>query len=209
MTVTATREERASVTTGPTPRARRLLLAGILLSLLTPALVWLANPPLTLWPLILVAFVPMAVAQHYVLPARWSPLAVGIGFGGSYAAYFSWGLAGGEVGIVYQLLPVYVGLIAAGLAWRSRRFQERTDYRWFVVSFPLVWTAIEFLRSSGSETAGGTWGFHTYTMFEHPTLLQPIAVTGVIGLQLLIVLVNFAVAGVVLARLSGHAPRRM
>ena len=109
-----------------------------------------------LWPLVFVAFVPMVVAQHRVLPRRWSSLAIGIGIGGAFAVHLSPGLADGDVAIVYQLMPLYLAAIAAGIAWRSRTFQERTGHRWLAVSFPVAFTAIEFLRSSGTETFGGT-----------------------------------------------------
>lgn len=181
------------------------VLAGLGLVALTPVLVLLANPPVGVWPLIFVAFVPMIVAQHRVLPARWSWLAPAIGIGGAYAVYFSPGLAGGEVAFVFQLFPVYVGLLAALIAGRSRRFAERTGYRWFVLSAPLAWTAIDFVRSIGNETLGGTWGFHAYALFEHPALLQPVSVFGITGLQLLILLSSWAVEGLVL---RGRAARR-
>ena len=180
----------------------RAVIVGLLTALVTPVLVLLANPPFGWWPLITVAFVPMLVAQHRVLPARWSWLGVAVGIGGTYAVYFSPGLADGDVRFVYQLFPLYIAVIAAVVAGRGRRFHVRTRYRWFTVSFPLAWTAIEFLRSSGSETLGGTWGFQVYGLWGHPALLQPISVTGVIGLQLLVLLVNWAIAGAVLVRLA-------
>src|SRR4051812_48608549 len=183
------------------------VVAGLLLALLTPVLVGLANPPFGLWPLIFVAFVPMVIAQHTVVPRRLSGLAVGVAIGGTWAVYFSWGLAEGGTALVYQLMPLYVVGIAAAIAWRSRRFHERTNYRWFLISFPLAWTAIEFLRSTGSETLGGTWGYHAYALFQHPILLQPISIFGITALQLLIFLVNFAIAGLILVAMK-RIPRR-
>ncbi len=208
MALTARHATEASAAAGaPRPErwdgsAGRRIVAGVLVALLTPVLVLLANPPFGWWPLILVAFVPMLVAQHRVLPHRWSWMGVALGIGGTYAVYLSPGLADGEVAVVYQLFPVYLAVIAALVAGRSRTFHTRTGYRWFTVSFPLAWTAIEFLRSSGSETFGGTWAFQVYGLWDHPALLQPISVTGIIGLQLLVLLVNWALAGAVLARLA-------
>ena len=147
----------------------------MLLAVATPLLVLVANPPVGVWPLIFVAFTPMVVSQHRVLPRRWSWLAPAIGIGGAYAVYFSPGLADGDVAIVFQLMPLYVAVIAGLVAGRGRAFAERTGYRWIAVSAPLAWTAIDFVRSTGSETMGGTWGFHAYALYDHPLLLQPSA----------------------------------
>lgn len=189
------------------PEQRGRVVAGICLALLTPILVGLASSPVDLWPLIFVAFVPMVIAQHHVLPARLSGVAVGLGIGGAWAIIFSWGLTQVGVKVVYQLAPVYLAIVAAALAWRGRRFHERTNYRWFLLTFPLAYTAIEFLRASGSETLGGTWGYYAYVLYRHPLLLQPISIFGITVLQLLIFVINFAIAGLVLAVL-GHMSRR-
>ena len=165
----------------------------------------LANPPFGVWPLIFVAFVPMVLAQHRVLPRRRSWLAPALGIGGAYAVYFSPGLADGEVAIVFQLFPIYVAAIAALVAGRGRGFAEHTGYRWIAVSVPVAWTAIDFIRSTGNETMGGTWGFHAYALHDHPALLQPVSVFGITGLQLLILLSSWAIAGWILRGRDGRA----
>lgn len=180
------------------PGTRSRVVVGLALALVTPILIALANPPFGVWPLVFVAFVPMVVAQHRILPPRWSSFAIGVGIGGAFAVHLSPGLADGDVAIVYQLMPLYLASIAAGVAWRSRWFQERTGYRWLAVSFPVAFTAIEFLRSSGTETFGGTWGFQAYALWKHPVLLQPISVFGITGLHLLIFVINWTVAAAVL-----------
>jgi apolipoprotein N-acyltransferase len=166
-------------------------------------LVLVANPPVGVWPLIFVAFVPMVMAQHRVLPRRRAWLAPAVGIGGAYAVYFSPGLADGDVAIVFQLMPLYVAVIAGLVAGRSRTFAERTGYRWIALSAPVAWTAIDFLRSTGSETMGGTWGFHAYALSAHPLLLQPVSVFGITGLQLLILLTSWAIAGWILRGRAG------
>ena len=177
---------------------------GVLLSLATPVLVLLANPPVGVWPLIFVAFTPMVVAQHRVLPRRWSFLAPAIGVGGAYAVYFSPGLRDGDVAIVFQLMPLYIAAIAALVAGRSRGFSERTACRWIALSAPVAWTAIDFVKSTGSETLGGTWGFHAYALSDHPLLLQPVSVFGIVGLQFLILLSSWAVGGWILRGRAGR-----
>ncbi|HEX9681648.1 MAG TPA: nitrilase-related carbon-nitrogen hydrolase [Acidimicrobiales bacterium] len=207
MTTTATRPDEALALDedqeAPATQPGHLL-GGLALGAVTPLLVLLANPPVGWWPLIFVAFVPMVVAQHRTLPRRWSWLAPAIGVGGSYAVYFSPGLADGEVAVVFQLFPVYVGLIAVLVSGRSRAFAERTGYRWIAVSAPLGWIAIDFLRSTGDETLGGTWGFHAYALHDHPALLQPVSVFGIVGLQLLILLSSWAIAGWILRGAAGR-----
>ncbi len=177
---------------------------GLLLSALTPVLVVAANPPVGLWPLIFVAFAPMVVAQHRVLPRRRSWLAPAIGIGGAYAVYFSPGLRDGDVAVVFELMPLYVAVIAVLVAGRGRAFGERTGLRWIAVSAPVCWTAIDFVRSTGSETMGGTWGFHAYALHDHPLLLQPLSVFGITGLQLLVLLPSWAAAGLVLRGRAGR-----
>ena len=187
------------------------MLRGVALSLLTVVLVALAFPPVGWWPCILVAFVPMLVAQHRVLPARWSAVALGVGIGGMFAFHLSPGLAEGDVAPAVHLWPLFVAALVAVLAWRSRAFHERTSYRWFLVSGPIAWVALDFLRASGTEVLAATFGYRSYALYEHPLLLQPISVFGIHGLELLILLVNWAAAAIAIAaidrRRGGAGPR--
>ncbi|MFL5839783.1 MAG: apolipoprotein N-acyltransferase, partial [Thermoleophilaceae bacterium] len=59
----------------------RSLAAGVALAALGGATLVLASPPYGLWPLVLVGFAPIVVAQHHVLPERWSGAALALGFG--------------------------------------------------------------------------------------------------------------------------------
>ncbi|MCZ7525364.1 MAG: hypothetical protein M5U14_02610 [Acidimicrobiia bacterium] len=192
----------------PGGTAGRIVL-GLALALLSGGLATLAFPPFELWPLVWVAFVPMVVAQHRVMPARWSGVAIGVGFGAYFSGQLSNGLAQDSVAIAFQLLPLYVALLVTALAWRSRAFHERTGYRWLAVSMPVAWVALDFLRATGQALFGGTWANPVYALFRHPAFLQPVSVFGIYGLELLILVVNFALAGVAIAvldRRSGRVP---
>lgn len=183
----------------PAPPDRSRIALGLGLAL-AGAVAWtLALPPFDLWPLIWVGFVPVVVAQHRVLPARWSGLAMAVGVGGFYAGQLSPGLADGEVAIAFQLLPVYVALLVWGLAWRSRRFHVQTGYRWLALATPIVWVAIDFLRASGNAALGGTFANPAYALWSIPGFLQPLSVFGIYGLELLILLTNWALAVGVIA----------
>jgi len=127
-------------TTAPAPATRPMMrtAAGVALGLASGGLATLAFPPFELWPLIFVAFVPMVVAQHRILPKGLGPLAPGAAIGAYYAGQLS----------------------------------------------------------------AGTWGNPVYALYAQPWLLQPLTVFGLFGLELLLLVINFAVAGLVIALLD-------
>lgn len=205
MTTAAASQEARPATGGP-GRALLEVAGGIAVSLLTGLLIWLAFDPVGWWPLIFVAFVPMVVAQHRILPASLSGVAPGIGIACLIAHEVSGGLADGGVAWYYQLFPLYIGVIIAGVAWRSRRFQERTGYRWFLISFPAAWVAVDFLRAlSAVDFLGGTWGSPSYALYGQHWLLQPLSVFGHFGLELVLLVVNFAVARAAIALIDSRS----
>ena len=187
-----------------TPAAGPRVLAAVGLAVASGALATLAFPPFGAWPLIFVAFVPMVVAQHRVAPLRWSGAVFGLGIGTFIAGQLSVGLHQGDVAPFFELMPLYFAGIFTLVAWRSRRFHERTDYRWLFITTPLAWVAIDFIRCVGALSAlGGTWANPVYALYRIPTFLQPISVFGMYGLELLLLVVNFAVATAVIRRIDG------
>ena len=176
--------------------------AGVALALLSAVLAALSLPPYPVWPLVFVAFVPMLVAQHRILPPRWAALAPGITIGLYFGSQMLRSLREAGVPFVVQLLPLYAGLMAAALAWRSRRFHEQTGYRWFFLATPAAWVAIDFLRGSGVAVLGGTWGNPAYALWSQAPLIQPVSIFGTYGLELLILVVNWSIAGMAIAALD-------
>jgi apolipoprotein N-acyltransferase len=174
---------------------------GVLLALVTPLLI-IAAFRFGVWPLVWVAFVPMVVAQHRVLPARWSGLGPAIGIGGMFGFHLSPGLVDGGLPVLAVVWPALMALLIAPIVWRSRRFHEATAYRWFLLSAPIGWVALDFLRTRGNEVFAATFGYPAYAMWHHPALLQPVSVFGINGLELLIFLVNWALAGAAIAWLD-------
>lgn len=173
---------------------RTRVLAGLALSLLSGLLaVWSLEDyhvPALVW----VALVPGLVAQHRVLPRRWSGLGLGITVGVLFQGYLGPGLSNADLPWYLYVYGVWIGLFIALLSMRSRSFHEATRYRWFLIATPLAWIGIDFVRSQMTEVFGGTWGFLAYALYERPALIQPVSVFGVYGLQLLILVVNFALA---------------
>lgn len=192
----------ASGATRPGAGAVRTI-AGLACAALSGVLANLAFPPTGYWLLIFIAFTPMAIAQHRLMPRALAPLAPGVGIAVFYAGQLSAGLADGQVAWYIQLWPLYVGLFVAALCWPGRRFHERTQYRWLAISFPLAWTGIDAARMlSGVDVLAGTWGNPAYALYEQPHLLQPLSIFGIFALQFLLLVINFAIAGLVLAALD-------
>jgi apolipoprotein N-acyltransferase len=200
-----TEERLAEAPAVAAPDTRRRIVLGLALAVLTGVLGTLALPPFGIWPLIWVAFVPMLVAQHRVMPRRWSGVAFGVGFATYLAPQITPGFTEAGLSPFYQLFPVFAAAAVAALAWRSRAFHERTGYRWFILATPVAWVAIDFLRLiSGRADLGGTWWNPVYALYSIPSFLQPVNVFSIFGLELLLLVVNFAVAALVLARLDGR-----
>jgi apolipoprotein N-acyltransferase len=169
---------------------------------LSATLLVLAFPPYDFWPLIFVGLVPMILAQHRVLPRRLSGLALGLGVGGFFWGYFGGMFAGGPW--YMRWLPLIIGPVAALIGHGDRAFHERTRYRWFVLHGAAVWVGIEFIR--GCLPAMGTWGFVGYALYEQAWLIQPVSIFGIYGLDLLIMVVNYALALGLLTALERRYP---
>ncbi|MBV9665494.1 MAG: hypothetical protein JOZ37_16110 [Actinobacteria bacterium] len=211
MAITTEKLETSAASTSATPPSAppavpqpSTLLPALGLGLLSGVLVILAYPPFNAWPLAFVAFVPMIVGQHRVAPPRWSGAVFGVGIGVMLAGALSIGLYQDRVAPVFQLLPVFMAVIFAVAMRRSRRFHERTGYRWLWITTPLAWVAVDFGRTLGALSAlGGTFANPVYTLFPIKTFLQPISVFGMYGLELLLLVINYAIATAIIRRLDG------
>lgn len=158
------------------------------LSLFSAVALTAAFPPYELWPLVFVALVPMIVAQYWLFPIAWSGLAYGLGIGGFFLFYMSLG------GLIPFLvwLPVPIFFVAGFIGWRERVFNEKTSAWLFWLLGPILWVGIEMIR--GLVPFFGTWGFPAYTLYNQPWLIQPVSVFSIYGLDLLILMVNYAIA---------------
>ncbi len=170
---------------------------GLALAALSAAMLVLAFPPHSLWPLIWVAFVPLLLAQYRVLPPRWAALAPAVAYGGWMGVYFTQIFGLGRGAWYMQAWPLIVAGLAFVMGRGDRPFHERTGYRWFVVQGAVAWIGLEMIR--GFVPALGTWAFVGYPLWAQTWLLQPLAIFGIYGLDLLIMLVNFALALAALA----------
>jgi len=177
--------------------------AGLALAVASGALLFLAFPPYPLWPAIFVAAVPFLVAQHCVLPRRWSALAPAIAIGGWIGMYFSkiFGFGGGGAWYM-RALPLLIAVFVFFLERSTRPLHERTDYRWFVLQGVVGWIGFEMIRTFIPTM--GTWAFVGYPLYAQLWFIQPLSVFGIFGLDVVIMLINFVLAQLALAAFDGR-----
>lgn len=174
--------------------------AGVVLSALSGTLATLAFPPFGIWPLIFIAWVPMIVAQHWVLPARLSGIALGVGIGSFFAGYSGLTYSGFELWVWF--IPVVVGALIALLASGERHEHEKSHYARFIFAFPLAYAAVDFLRGFAPGIA--TRGYPAYALFSQPWLIQPVSLFSIHALNLLILCINWTIAAGVLVLLHSR-----
>ena len=185
--------------------SRGRLLGGLGLSVLSAVfliVIWEAFG--NLWWLTFVAFVPMYVAQYRVLPRRWSAVPVGTAFAAYYLALAALGSSVLPVWTILATAAVF-GFVGLGIGIVLRPFAERTNYRWFVVQFGLIWVAIDLLVQD-NETIG-TYSWIAYRIGGHPEFVQPVSVLSTPALNLLLHVVNAAIALAVLALIDRRWPQ--
>jgi apolipoprotein N-acyltransferase len=150
----------------------------------------LAFPPYNLGLLIWIGFIPMLVTQYRVLPARLSSLASAIAIGGWLGVLLV--PMFGSKSFFMATIPLLTGLLVFFVDKNKRLFHARSGNRWFVLEGAVGWVGLEMLRSF--IPALGTWLFVGYPLWSQPWLLQPLSVFGIYGLDLLIMLGNYALA---------------
>lgn len=194
----------ASQGSGPAPargRSGRRVLAGIVVATVSAVLLFVVwDGRGNVWPASFVAFVPMFIAAYRVFPRRWSGLAFGIAAAGYWLAYatFTATIIGPAAVAGISLL---MGVIWTGIGSFERPFTERTSYRWFVVSFALVWTAIEVLGQLSVYLGSVFW--FAYRLAPAPALAQPVSWFSTPALTFVLIMCNAGFALIVM-RLMDH-----
>lgn len=164
---------------------------GLFLSLVSAALVTLSMPPYGIWPLAILGFLPMILAQYRILPERMSSLASAITIGGLVGFYIMDAFLNLPGAPWYmRLLPVLFGLFVLLTDSKTRKFHELTNYRWLVLNGALGWVGVEMIR--GFIPMLGTWGFISYSYFKQPWLIQPVSIFGIYGLSLVNMLAGYS-----------------
>lgn len=172
---------------------------GIRLALLAGLLLFLANPPFTLWPLAWVALVPLIVSVNRAgrwRQAMWRGYLFGWAFLGPTWYWTGLTIVGwthSPIGwlawfVLTLILASYYGLWGAATWWVSRRVTGH----WRVVAPAALWALMEWLRTVGATTM--PWAQVSYTQYHFLPVLQIAEWTGAYGVSFLILLLNAALA---------------
>lgn len=175
-----------------TPSTIARIAAGVGVSALTAVTLILAFHPYNVWFLAFFALVPMLIAQHRILPRKWSGLAPATGVGGWLFVFLASMFGGSPAVRVIQIVVLVIIVIQLFTLPGVRRFHEQTDYRWFISQGVADWVGFEMIRSFIPPI--NTHAFIAQTMYTQPWMLQPISIFSIYGLGILLTLINFALA---------------
>lgn len=164
---------------------------GVALSALSGVMLLLAFPPYGLWPLAWFALVPGLLAQYRLMPAKWTSLASAI-YSGLWLGPFLARLFGPGYGPVFQYLGVWIAILNFFLA-KDRKFHQLTKYRWFIFQGVIAWVGFEMIRATFIPVIA-TSAFIGYTQARQAWVIQPVSIFSVYGLNLVIILFNYALA---------------
>lgn len=93
------------------------------------------------------ALIPMLIAQHRILPRKWSGLAPAVGIGGWLFVFLTAMFGGNPAVRVIQIVVAVIIIVQVFTVPGVRRFHEQTSYRWFVLQGIADWVGIEMIRS--------------------------------------------------------------
>ncbi len=170
---------------------RTNFLLGVGLSVLSGVMLLLAFPPYGIWWLAWFGFVPAVFAQYRLFPMKYAHLAPTIYilvWLGPYMAR----LFGTEFGPFFTYLGVLIAVLVFFLN-RERAFIERTGYRWLVLQGVLGWVGFEMVRATFIPLVA-TSAFIGYTQAAQAWVIQPVSIFSVYGMNIVIMLVNYALA---------------
>jgi apolipoprotein N-acyltransferase len=177
---------------------------AILLAGASGLLLAVAFPPYDLWPLVWLAFVPVALGEARLLPPRLAGLGAGIAAFAFVAIYARDITTLPGTPLLIRAIPLSSGLLAFAAARSTRGLRARLGPVRSGLFIAFGWVGLELARSFVPIT--GTWAFVAYTLWQQPWLIQPVSVVGVYGLGLFILLVNVAATLLGLSILDRFVP---
>jgi apolipoprotein N-acyltransferase len=169
---------------------------GVALSVFSGGMLLISFPPYGIWPLAWIAFVPYLFAQYRLFPRKWSSLAPALALL-VWLGPFMARLFGTQFGPFFTFLGVLIALLTY-FGNNERGFIEKSDYRWFIPQGILNWVGFEMIRATIIPLVA-TSAFIGYTQATQPWITQPVSIFSVYGLNLVLMLVNFALAQAAMA----------
>lgn len=168
-----------------TPEAGNVALWRVFLAgLIHGVLVLLASPPLSWWPLCLLALVPLAwAAKQTTTRPLITALVFGLGVLPQWAIQQWWVNAISNLGypfIVLALTCIHVAFVFVHL-----RLRERWARIPLAIWIALLWTGLEFLRGEIICT-GYAWGYVAHPLIDASALAAPARVGGIYLITLLL-----------------------
>ena len=174
-------------------------------AILSAVLLILSFPDFNLWPLAWCALVPLLVLVA-MNRGRWRPFFLGwlfgtvFFYGSCYWLTYSMIHTGGISPLVAYLLllpgavllGIFPGLFGFFIACAIRRWETPA-----ILLAPVIWSAVEWLRL---EVTGQLWNAIGYSQAFRPSLIGPARWGGVYAVGALLVLVNAAIALVLIRR---------
>jgi apolipoprotein N-acyltransferase len=134
----------------------------------------------------------MLVAQYRVLPLKWSWIAATI-TGTLFVLWLVVMLFGISMQTSFVLLiPIIVSIKDYFSVKSNRQFHEGTQYRYFLLEGIFGWVGFEMIRSFVPLVR--MHGFIGHMVHTQPWLIQPVSIFSIYGLNLVLVLVNSALA---------------
>ncbi|MDD2889930.1 MAG: apolipoprotein N-acyltransferase [bacterium] len=140
--------------------------------------------------IIFVSFIPLLFACLYESPSHRNAFKYSFISGGIFAAGLLYWILFLDAPIKAWLwlgvflLFIYFGLVFGVTLWIIRHLHKKS-----VLLIPIVWTAIEFLRSLTNDV-GFPWGSMGYTIISYLPLIQSAEFAGLPGITFFILLIN-------------------
>lgn len=160
-----------------------ILLAASMPGFDVPFLGWIALVPL------LIALITSPAKEHYGIALPFG-LILSIGVHNWYPDIFSPSLG--------YFLILAVGTFYAGIFQLGAWLYIRLHNAWKLLSFPVAWSAIEFIKFITPVVENWWFVLLAKSMWRFPPALQILSVTGFPGLSFLIILANVAIALILL-----------
>lgn len=167
----------------------------LILAVASGLLFFSAFPPFDFGFLAWIALVPLLLALHKRSPQRAGVLGAVTG-GVAFLALMAWLRVFGVLAwlLVAAYLAAFVALFALLYRWISAGRGPAVE----VWATPVVWTALEYLRSVG--VFAFPWALLGLTQHAYPPVLQPAKYTGVFGISFLLVLASSTIAASIRSR---------